>query len=38
MFVGFRYYIDESEYSKGIREFFLFCFVFVFVFVFGSST
>ena len=37
MFVGFRYYIDESEYSEGIREHFfvLFCFVlFCFVLLF----
>ena len=36
MFVGFRYYIDESEYSEGIREHFfvLFCFVLFFWFCF----
>ena len=33
MFVGFRYYIDESEYSEGIREHFFFCFV-LFLFLF----
>ena len=38
MFVGFRYYIDESEYSEGIRENFFVLFCFVLFCFFGSST
>ena len=39
MFVGFRYYIDESEYSEGIREhFILFCFEFLFFWFINLTT